>query len=870
MFNSCRGSGSRSIAVVLLGLLLAVGVAAVGAATAHAANYRLVLCAGNNGSNSFQTATNTTSSQNPGGIFSFENYCGPAPYPAGNNALLRIVETQSGGGAGVGAYGSISWSVPPWVAILAGGGYTREPGEFNDGWRGRFWAEDWGGGTNNILMQGTHASNSGISWSPTSTFASHLWPFSGYGDYRRFVFELTCFRQAGCDRSGFNAVDANTIVLTLADRQDSQARFTDGSALMRGEWVRGTHAVTWTASDQGSGLRWERLYVDGAERSVRDHRSSCDIDSSGASGEFARRFGPCPTGPYGRSYALATASVPDGARAIRVCAQDYAQAVGLDGTGSQSCDQRTIRVDNTAPGKPAGLRVTSSNPARYLDRFGASFSLPPNQGSPIAKVHYEVLNAAGDAVEPEKVLAATNPTSLAGIEGPERAGAYTLRVWLEDQVGFLGPAAEAPIPHDTTPPAAPQELRVAASTSAHTVERFGLRWANVADAGSPIDAAHYQVLDGLGEVVMATRTANGEDIEAIENLQTPQRVGAYTVRLWLSDAEGNVGAAATVALPRDTTPPAAPQDVSVAAPGRSRAQEGFDVRWRNIVDAGSPIDAAHYQVLSAAGKVLVPTTTVAGRNIEAISDLNAPSDRGAYELRLWLSDAEGNVGAPVSVPLSYACVRSEVGTGTTLSSEVVRGGAPRAVLRQGQGATLRGRLLGARGGGVANAPVCVFSRVASDPGREFLGISLTGTDGTYGFALPAGPSRELSVAYRSGHRELTNRAQVATRVMPFFKVRRKVVRNRRFARFRGRIPGPHNDGVVVVLQVKRGKGWLAFRRYRTRGGGRFAVGYRFNRTTRPTFYVMRAQVRAQSGYPYLQGTSRPLRLVVLPARRKRG
>ncbi len=45
-----------------------------------------------------------------------------------------------------------------------------------------------------------------------------------------------------------------------------------------------------------------------------------------------------------------------------------------------------------------------------------------------------------------------------------------------------------------------------------------------------------------------------------------------------------------------------------------------------------------------------------------------------------------------------------------------------------------------------------------------------------------------------------------------------------------RIPGPHNDQVVVVLQVRSGRGWRAFRRYRTREGGRFSVGYRFTRT----------------------------------------
>ena len=69
---------------------------------------------------------------------------------------------------------------------------------------------------------------------------------------------------------------------------------------------------------------------------------------------------------------------------------------------------------------------------------------------------------------------------------------------------------------------------------------------------------------------------------------------------------------------------------------------------------------------------------------------------------------------------------------------------------------------------------------------------------------------------------------------------------------------------MVVLQVRQGKGWRAFRRCRTRAGGICRVGYRFARTTRPATYVMRAQVRRQGGYPYLPGNSKALRLRVIP------
>jgi len=121
---------------------------------------------------------------------------------------------------------------PPAVAIAAASGYTRQPDAFNDGWRARFWAEGFDGSANNILMQGSgvaRGSLGGIGWAPTSTFASHLWTFNGYGSYRRFVLEMTCVRQAGCDRAGFSATDANTLVLSLNDVEPSRIALTNPS-----------------------------------------------------------------------------------------------------------------------------------------------------------------------------------------------------------------------------------------------------------------------------------------------------------------------------------------------------------------------------------------------------------------------------------------------------------------------------------------------------------------------------------------------------------------------------------------------------------------------------------------------------------------
>jgi hypothetical protein len=862
MSSRSSGPASRPVAVALCLMLAAFAVAIFAAATAHAySHYKLVMCAAANGANGPAIATNYP------GEFSFEDHCGASPDPAGNNAFMRIAETKATGYAAVNAYGSMSWTMPPDVVILAGGGYTREPNAFNDGWRGRYWAEGFGGDTNNILMQGAGVANGslgGIGWAPTSTFASHLWPFSGYGFYRRFVFELTCFRPAGCDRSNYNAVDGNTMVLILEDVQPVQLWLTNtGAPPLSGQWVRGNQTVSYAWNEQGSGIRMEWIDIDGARRHTIDHYAECNAGYSPANGEFARAFQPCATAQgIGRAYGFDTASLPDGAHTVQACGQDYAQWKGLDGTGSASCDSRTIRTDNHAPGKPAALAIRSANPNRYESRFGAAFSLSPDPGSPIRKVHYEILNAANQVVVAEKTVSGTNPSELKEIEGPAKAGAYRLKLWLEDEVGFQGPAAEVAIPHDTTPPAAPQDLRVAGPTTARWVPKLDLSWHDITDSGSPIDAAHYQLVDGSGHPVGPARTVAGDDVQAIHGIETPAQRGDYRVRVWLSDEEGNVGAAASAPLPIDTTPPAAPQGLSVTPPGTDRVSDGFDLRWHDITDSGSPIDAVHYQVLDASGRVAVPTQTVKGEGVEAIEDLEAPSRSGNYTLRLWLEDEEGNAGAPVTAPLAYECAGSDAAGGRALSAGLGASGAGEAAVRQGQGSDLRGRLAGG-GSGVAGAALCVFSRVVTDRGSEFLGLAVSGPGGAYRFPVPAGASRELSVLYRSGHREVAARAVLQTVVRPSLKARSKVVANKHYARFFGRIPGPDNDGVVVVLQVKQHDGWRAFRRYRTREGGRYRLLYRFGRTTSPATYLIRAQVRRQGGYPYLPGNSKLLRLAVI-------
>jgi hypothetical protein len=95
-------------------------------------------------------------------------------------------------------------------------------------------------------------------------------------------------------------------------------------------------------------------------------------------------------------------------------------------------------------------------------------------------------------------------------------------------------------------------------------------------------------------------------------------------------------------------------------------------------------------------------------------------------------------------------------------------GASEAAVRQGRGSVLGGRLAGP-GGGVAGAVLCVFSRVATERGLEFLGLAVSGPGGRYRFPVGPGASRELTVRYRSGHREVGARTPLGTVVRPTLK-----------------------------------------------------------------------------------------------------
>jgi hypothetical protein len=91
----------------------------------------------------------------------------------------------------------------------------------------------------------------------------------------------------------------------------------------------------------------------------------------------------------------------------------------------------------------------------------------------------------------------------------------------------------------------------------------------------------------------------------------------------------------------DNTPPGQPEDLSLAGGEVWRAENDFDLTWRNPVEKGvAPVVGAEYELCPSDGGKCTRGQR-SGENLTSIKDLKVPAP-GEYVLRLWLRDEAGN------------------------------------------------------------------------------------------------------------------------------------------------------------------------------------------------------------------------------------
>jgi hypothetical protein len=165
---------------------------------------------------------------------------------------------------------------------------------------------------------------------------------------------------------------------------------------------------------------------------------------------------------------------------------------------------------------------------------------------------------------------------------------------------------------------------------------------------------------------------------------------------------------------------------------------------------------------------------------------------------------------------------------------------------------------------VPGATICVQSQTE---GAALVPVATVSTDpnGRFAYGVSPGPNRQILIGYRHGSFELARTLKLSSSPRPTLRARPRKLRNGERVRLQGRLPEPRAAGRVVVLQagVPGRHRWITFRKATTGPRGRFKAKYHFTSTTRRITYRFRALVPRQSGYPWIQGTSRPAKVTVI-------
>jgi hypothetical protein len=239
---------------------------------------------------------------------------------AGSDYSSRI---ESIGNAGIGRRGALRWSAPDATGIT--GVRLQARLRRAAGHRSRLYMAQADGLETKRVATGD-ADGAG-------------WRFVRWTGPRQeqFIASLECERRAGCPQSDEAKTWVRDIRLTLADYADPVVNAS--GTMYSGGWLRGDQRLEAQLTDVGSGLERAAVRVNGLGL------ASLAFDCPGAiSGSvFAGTLSPCDEAADLTPVEPSTTAHPfrDGQNSVAVCAADFA--------GNETCDIRTVRVDNTPP-----------------------------------------------------------------------------------------------------------------------------------------------------------------------------------------------------------------------------------------------------------------------------------------------------------------------------------------------------------------------------------------------------------------------------------------------------------------------------------------------------------------------------------------
>ncbi len=354
--------------------------------------------------------------------------------------------------------------------------------------------------------------------------------------------------------------------------------------------------------------------------------------------------------------------------------------------------------------------------------------------------------------------------------------------------------------------------------------------------------------------------------------------GAHNVELTVEDAAQNTaviydGTITTDNAPVNTSAPAISAPEQVLPGGALAADTGT---WSAPAGSGSVTYGYQWQECDSQGESC--------QSIGGAQNASYVADAGdvGHSLRVLVSaaDADGLTSAvsaatsPVATPqLAPAGPTGGVdpfttsspgpgvpnGSGASATAQLVLNGA-RSISRSfaQRAFTLTGRLTDGQGQPIAGAVLDVLAQTGSGTARP-LTQAETLPDGSFLANVPAGPSRQVLVAYRAFAADpgYTTVAQVQESVSAGMRlsINPRQIASHGTITLTGTVQGPiPAHGIIVELLVHYRGRWEPFRTPRTAADGHFKVLYQFEGAVGR--FPFRAEVpEGQAGFPYTTGYS---------------
>ena len=333
------------------------------------------------------------------------------------------------------------------------------------------------------------------------------------GGASRIVQRVVCMgapQAEYCSARGQNYLQTFTAEATVVDETLPAVSVTPGGPLVAGEWVAGTQALGYEASDN-TGVKGVQGWVAGASR-AEDSRP-CD---------YTQRI-PCPNGPG--QVTLDTAKLPEGTQQLHLTSTDAA------GNTAESAPV-TVRLDHTPPGA-VPVSVEGGEAWRNRDSFALDWQNPPEADrAPIVVADWKVCRVGGGECQ-SGAATGLGVSTLGGLTVPG-PGEWEAQMWRQDAAGNVQPQnASVPVRLRFDPE--PPELGFE-STSAQDPTRVAV---HVADKVSGVAGGEVELSRvGSGVWQPLPTTLEGEElVTRIDDASLP--AGEYQLRATATDGAGN-------------------------------------------------------------------------------------------------------------------------------------------------------------------------------------------------------------------------------------------------------------------------------------------------------------------------------------------